>query len=502
MKKWFTKKKIIVCVVIVIIVVLFVTCGKKGSQTTYTEVTAQTRDITTYLEFSGNVEAKDVKNVYAETSAKVLEVLVEEGDKVKKGDVIAILDAGDVEYNIGIKEKALELTKLTNEYNAKDTQTSLDNLNEQIESGLNSSVNNAQNSLLAAQDQYYKAVENYNTAKADYDAEKTSSIVSAKQQLESAKTSLTVNEHNLSPMMSDEDKDYALLSARQAVSQAEENLKTARKNAKQTVDDYYDAMVDAEEALQDAERSYETTMLSVEQNVSQAENSLEKVQALDSTETSEMEIAHLRESLEDYVIYATMDGYITSLNIKEDEYTTKAMAVCEITNLDTMEASVSIDEYDIAQVKTGDPVQIYVNALDTYYEGTISKIAKTATVKNTVSYLDATVEFEANDEITSGLSAEIKLIKTDEKDVLALPVNAISYEKDNTAYVLLKGKDGKEEKRTVLLGVSDAAYVQITDGLEVGDVVYVAPSMDDMYQMMMQQRGEMLGGMGNGGPAR
>lgn len=502
MKKWFTKKKIVICVVILIVVALFVTCGKKSSKTVYTEVTAQTRDITTYLEFSGNVEAKEVRNVYAETSAKVLEVMVEEGDRVKAGDVIAILDSEDVAYNIEMKEKALELTKLTNAYNEKDTLTSLDNLTEQLENGLNSSVNSAQSALFTAQDQYYNAVETYNTAKAEYDAETTSSIVSAKQQLDSAKASLAVSEYNVPSMASDEDEYYSLLSARQAVSQAEENLKNAKKKAKEAVDDYYDAMVDAQEALQDAEKNYETAMFSIEQNVSQAEDSVEKVQALNSTETSEMEIAHLRESLGDYVIYATMDGYITSLSLKENEYTSKAMAVCEITDLDVMQVDVSIDEYDIAQVKEGDPVQIYINAMDTYYEGTVAQIAKTATVKNTVSYVSATVEFDANDEIRSGLSAEIKLIKADEKGVVSLPVNAVSYEIDNTAYVLLKGADGKEEKRTVVLGVSDAAYVQITDGLEAGDVVYVTPNINDMYQMMMEQRSEMLGGMENGGPAR
>lgn len=500
MKKRFTKKKIVVCIVIVIVLVVLVVFGRGGSRNNYTEVTAQTRDITTYLEFSGNVEAKDVKKVYAETSAKVLEILVEEGDKVKKGDVIAILDSEDVEYNIQIKEKTLELTKLTNAYNEKDTQTSLDNLNEQLDNGLNSAVNSAQTSLLTAQDQYYTAVEAYNTAKADYDAGTTSTIVSAQQQLDSAQASLTVSEHNLSPMLSDEDKDYALLSARQAVSQAETNLKNAKKNAKKAVDDSYDSMINAEKALQDAENNYNTALLSVEQNVSQAEDSLEKVQALNSTETSEMEIAHLRESLDDYVIYATMDGYVTSVSIKEGEYTTKAAAVCEITNLDKMEASVSIDEYDIAQVKVGDPVEIYVNALDTYYEGVISKISKTATVKNTVSYLNATVEFDANDEISSGLSAEIKLIKADEKGVVSLPVNAVSYETDNTAYVLVKGADGKEEKRTVTVGVSDGSYVQITDGLESGDVVYVTPSASEMYQMMMTGGRAPEGGADNAGP--
>lgn len=74
----------------------------------YEEVSVEARDITTYLEFSGNIEASNISKVYPDTSAKVLEVLVEEGDEVKKGDVIALLDSGDTEYNISLKENTDE----------------------------------------------------------------------------------------------------------------------------------------------------------------------------------------------------------------------------------------------------------------------------------------------------------------------------------------------------------------------------------------------------------
>lgn len=139
----------------VVIAVVAVMAGTRvmggGDKVLYDEVPVETRDITTYLEFSGNVEAVDVMNVYPGTSAKVTEVLVAEGDEVKKGDIIALLDSGDTEYNIALKEKSLELTKLQNSYNIKDSQMSLDNLKQQVENGENSSLNSAQKSLLSAQ---------------------------------------------------------------------------------------------------------------------------------------------------------------------------------------------------------------------------------------------------------------------------------------------------------------------------------------------------------------
>lgn len=480
-KTW--KKVLVIAFILVIAVTALVMCSRGNRQQTgYREVTAETRDITTYLEFSGNIEAVDVSNVYPDTSGKILEVLVDEGDEVNAGDVIAILDSGDVEYNIEMKEAALAISKLTNEYNIKDTQNNLDNVNEQVSNGLHSSLNSAEKALLNAQQNYMDAAEAYNEAQVDYEKDDTSAIVQAKQQLRTAQASYD-NAHSQweDDMMTDE----MLTTYSVSLTNANETLKRAREDAKKAIDDAYEAFVKAETSLADAEADYETAALAVSQSLETSQNSLEKTQALSTTETSELELTHLKESLADYTIYATLDGCVTKLNAKAGEYTATASPIAEITNFETMQVSVKIDEYDIAEVNTGESVEIYVNALDRYYEGKIASIAKVATIMNDVSYLEAIVEFEADEAIRSGLSAEVKLIKSDEKGVIALPVSAIEYNVDNTAYVRVMDAEGNMQQKSVSLGVSDGTWVQITEGVASGDVVYEQPSMEELYMQMM-----------------
>lgn len=480
-KKW---KKVLVIVIVAAVIIGFFACSAGGNNqmTGYNEVTAETRDITTYLEFTGNIEAVDVVNVYPDTSGKILDVLVEEGDDVKAGDVIALLDSGDVEYNIQLKEASLALTKRTNEYNIKDSQNSLDNMNEQIDNGLNSSINTAEKALLNAQQSYMDAADAYNEAQVNYENDDTAAIASAKQQVKSAEASYN-NAHSQweDHMLTDE----MLTTYSVSLTNANDSLKRAREDAKKAVEDAYEAFVKAELSLQDAEKDYETTVLSVSQNLETTQNALEKTQALTSTETSEMELAHLKDSLADYTIYATLDGCVTKLNAKAGEYTATASPMAEITNFETMQVSVKIDEYDIAQVQEGDPVEIYVNALDKYYEGKIASISRVAVIQNDISYLEAIVEFDADDAIRSGLSAEVKLIKADEKGVVALPVSAIEYNADNTAYVRVMDAEGNMQQKSVSLGVSDGTWVQITEGVASGDVVYEQPSMEELYMQMM-----------------
>ena len=61
----------------------------------------ENRDIVSYLEFSGNIEASEASTVYAAVAAQVTELNVEEGDYVKEGDVIAVLDSGEEGYAHG-----------------------------------------------------------------------------------------------------------------------------------------------------------------------------------------------------------------------------------------------------------------------------------------------------------------------------------------------------------------------------------------------------------------
>lgn len=481
-RKW--KKGIAAVAVIALVAVMAGTrVAGRGDKIPYVEVSVETRDITTYLEFSGNVEAVNVLNVYPNTSAKVSEVLVAEGDEVKKGDIIALLDSEDTEYNISLKEKSLELTKLQNSYNIKDSQRSLDNLNEQMANGENSSLNSAQKSLLSAQQKYQDAADTYNKAKAEYDTETADSIVSAKEQLRTAELNYNLNITNLDhnkEETEDRGQEAYNYDAQRSVyenslAQAREDLKQAKETVKEQVDDYYEAFVEAQSALLDAEKDYETAVLGVEQNIVMSKETLEKTKALANVESSELELAHLKESLADYTIYAPMDGFVTELSIKAGESVGTNVSVAEITDLNTMQASIKIDEYDAGQVHTGDEVEIYINALDKTFNGRIASIAKKAVIQSDVSYLEAVVEFHAEDEVSSGLSAEIKFVKTDEKNTAALPVDAVMYETDNTAYVLRKGTNGEPVKTYVTLGVSDGNYVQVLDGVNSGDVVLTVP---------------------------
>ena len=64
-----------------------------------------------FIEVYGNVEAKENIQVYAETSGEILSILVDEGDQVKKGQLLLKIDAEVIQKNIKEVQSQLSLAE-------------------------------------------------------------------------------------------------------------------------------------------------------------------------------------------------------------------------------------------------------------------------------------------------------------------------------------------------------------------------------------------------------
>ena len=75
-----------------------------------------------------------------------------------------------------------------------------------------------------------------------------------------------------------------------------------------------------------------------------------------------------------------------------------------------------------------------------------------------------------------GLDAKIELVTASKTDVLRLPVEAVSADKEGEFVYIVS--DGVVEKRYVTLGISSDEYVEIVDGLTEEDQVITMISSD------------------------
>lgn len=541
MRAWIKKHKIIVILLLAAICALLVKgVFFKDETAGYEEETAEKRDIVTYNSFVGNVEPASDFNLVAQASEEAVQVLVEKGDKVKAGQVIARLDTTNIDYNIRLQEATLKTTKKSNKYNISDAKRGYENYKETIDKGLNSSLESTRMQMETAKKGVNDAQKEYDKAKASIEDGSYESIQSVYLQREQAYRAYDIardaasdarsyyndawrayrDAQNAADLTPAEDPAKASLesvaaSLKTAMQSAEVQMNSAERsvdsakgsyddackafdNAKKNIlDKLEDTIENAQISYDNAKKSFDVIQLQVNQQLESFEATLEKTKALSDVSAAEIQLASLKSTRKDYVITAPISGTVTDLLIEKGDMVTMGMPIATIANLDTMQVSIKVDEYAIKNVSVGSPVKIYIDALEKDYEGTLIEVDRTATVEGGVSYFNAKVSFTPDEAVKSGMSVEVKLTRVDEKDVVSLSQNSLQYHDDNTAYIYVKDENVKMVEKTLELGASDGIYVQITEGLSEGDKIFYPKkfvfNMEDMDSMREARNSMMLG---------
>ena len=187
-------------------------------------------------------------------------------------------------------------------------------------------------------------------------------------------------------------------------------------------------------------------------------------------------------------VRAGIDGEVTGLFVHEGDVIAAGETTVEIMDLDDLEARLSVDEYDVAAMTPGVPVEVTVLALDRTFSGTVTSLDKNGTASGDLSYYTAYADLEDAEGVYPGMQVSAKVLRSQALGATILKTDAIQFDDYNRPYVLMYSADGKDTVRvSVGVGVSDGVYCEITEGLKPGDTVLV-PSGMSMQQIMEQMR--------------
>ena len=187
-------------------------------------------------------------------------------------------------------------------------------------------------------------------------------------------------------------------------------------------------------------------------------------------------------------VRAGIDGEVTGLYVHEGDVIAAGEKTAEIMDLDGLEVRLSVDEYDVAAMIPGTPIDVTVLALDRSFSGTVTSLDKNGTASGDLSYYTAYADLEDAEGVYPGMQVSAKVLRSQALGATILKTDAIQFDDYNRPYVLMYSADGKDTVRvSVGVGVSDGVYCEITEGLKPGDTVLV-PSGMSMQQIMEQMR--------------
>jgi HlyD family secretion protein len=251
-----------------------------------------------------------------------------------------------------------------------------------------------------------------------------------------------------------------------------------------------------------------------------------------NVKSTEASLKEANDNLAKTNIYSPVNGTVSKLNKEKGERVVgtaqmEGTEIMRLANLNEMEVSVDVNENDIVRVHNGDTSLIEVDAyLDRKFKGVVTEIANSAntagvtadqvtnfTVKIRIlqeSYQDLMTINKNTPPFRPGMSATVDIQTKKVNNVITVPIQSVTTRSDSSAVkpqgeemkngnedivvkntneksisknesikveecVFVYTNEGKVKLTKVKTGIQDNNFIEITEGLKLGDEVISAP---------------------------
>jgi HlyD family secretion protein len=207
----------------------------------------------------------------------------------------------------------------------------------------------------------------------------------------------------------------------------------------------------------------------------------------------------------------------------------------KMADLSRVQVRTLVDETDIGKITPGQAAEVTVTAFPNQpFRGEVQKIEPQASADQTVTTFAVRIVLDnARGLLRPGMNADVDILVTERKDVLAVPTAALRTDRDlktsaalvglteaaaeeqlaanalpsvvesgadpdyrySNRYWVFQQRDGKPVAVPVMTGLTDLDYNEVVDGLKAGDVVYLLPSsgLVETQQRFQQQMRQFTG---------
>jgi HlyD family secretion protein len=205
-------------------------------------------------------------------------------------------------------------------------------------------------------------------------------------------------------------------------------------------------------------------------------------------EQAKKKLNDLKEDLNDYYITAPFSGILSTLNIKKGDLIASNQIIGTIITNQKI-ANISLNEIDVAQVKVGQTSILTFDAFpDLKVKGKIIEISTVGKEEQGVVSYGIKISLEKeNKEIKPGMSVNAEIIVDRKENVLLVPNSAIKSDGMGKYVEVIKNYEIKRrnsfkpvaisqnliEKRYIKTGISNDEFTEILEGLNEGEVIII-----------------------------
>ena len=150
---------------------------------------------------------------------------------------------------------------------------------------------------------------------------------------------------------------------------------------------------------------------------------------------------------------------------------TQSMPLVTLAQDNLLRLVIPVPESAVSRIRLGSPVEVSVSTLGKKFEGKVARFADQVDMATRTMHTEVDVP-NPSGELVPGMYASASLVLNNERNALAVPVQALTRAEDGIT-VLLIDKNNKLEERPVKIGVEAPDQVEILSGLAEGDLVVI-----------------------------
>lgn len=203
------------------------------------------------------------------------------------------------------------------------------------------------------------------------------------------------------------------------------------------------------------------------------------------------DLKQLKKQLENLEVTAPMDGIVAGFHREEGDSVSPGEWMGSIFNTSDMGLWTQVDDIDIVNVKQDAPVKVTVDALPgEVFEGKVSHVSTRGEEVNGITKFMVDIEVKGGPNLKPGMEATAFIDAGTAEDVLLVPIEAIFEEDGKTMVEILD--EGKPKAAVVKLGLMNARYAEVKSGVKEGDLVIVGSNADILPSEHIGNKDQLL----------
>ncbi|MGD1949150.1 MAG: HlyD family secretion protein [Leptolyngbyaceae cyanobacterium] len=383
-------------------------------------VPVESAEVTVRINASGEVEAFQTVNLSPKNSGIVAELLVEQGDSVSQGQVVARMDIDD----------------------------------------LNAQLRQNQANLAEAEAQLTDLLQ----------GTKLPEVAQAESNLEAVRSQLVEAESRLSLVEGDLDRDRDLYNQGAISARELDNSENAVESAQANVRQLQARVEEAQQRLVDLEDDPDP------EDVAQAQARVERARGQISAIQTRINNTIIRAPFSGVVTqkFATEGAFVTPTTSASEAASATSSAIVAVA--DGLEIVAEVPEADLSQIQVDQAVEIISTAYpDKVFNGTVRLVAPEAIERQNVTIFQVRIRLDDGlDLLRSNMNVDVSFLGNRLSDALVVPAVAVVTQGGETGVLVPDENNNRNIRfRPVTLGPQVGDQIQVLDGVTSNDRVFI-----------------------------